>query len=69
MLNPIHALISLCIILDDQSIWGCGSNKYGQLGQNRLNFLRLEKFVKLEVNLNEIIDIKCQEWGTIIKSS
>ncbi|KAK0183097.1 hypothetical protein PV327_001167 [Microctonus hyperodae] len=59
---------TICIS-DDQSIWGCGSNKYGQLGQNRSNFLRLKKFVKLEVNLNDIIDIKCQEWGTIIKSS
>lgn len=53
---------------DDGTLWGCGCNKYGQLGQSPDNLLNSPKFVKLEVSFDSsaIKDFKCREWGTVI---
>ncbi|XP_043265711.1 RCC1 domain-containing protein 1 [Colletes gigas] len=55
-------------ILDDGTLWGCGSNKYGQLGQPREALPSSPKFVKLDVPVisARIKDFKCREWGTML---
>ncbi|XP_053975337.1 RCC1 domain-containing protein 1-like [Hylaeus volcanicus] len=52
-------------MMDDGTLWGCGSNKYGQLGQPREALPNSPKFVKLEVPAN-IKDFKCRDWGTTL---
>lgn len=53
---------------DDGTLWGCGCNKYGQLGQSPEKLPSSPKFVKLDVPLNtdSIKDFKCSEWGTVL---
>ncbi|OAD56521.1 E3 ubiquitin-protein ligase HERC2 [Eufriesea mexicana] len=53
---------------DDDTLWGCGCNKYGQLGQSPDSLLNSPKFVKLDICLSfsVIKDFKCREWGTVI---
>lgn len=53
---------------DDGALWGCGSNKYGQLGQPREALPNSSKFVKLEIAIGSanIKDFKCREWGTVL---
>lgn len=55
-------------MMDDGTLWGCGSNKYGQLGQPRNALLTTSKFVKLRVPVRStsIKDFKCHEWGTVL---
>ncbi|XP_034936896.1 protein RCC2 homolog isoform X2 [Chelonus insularis] len=50
-------------------LFGCGSNKYGQLGRSSQQFSHLEKFIELNENFKgkKIQLIKCQEWGSLIK--
>ncbi|KAI4503725.1 hypothetical protein M0802_001128 [Mischocyttarus mexicanus] len=57
-------------VIDDKSFWGCGSNKYGQLGQSREKLMNSASFVLLDILLDRknIIDFKCQEWGTMIST-
>ncbi|KAF7382722.1 hypothetical protein HZH66_013124 [Vespula vulgaris] len=60
---------TICM-MDDRSFWGCGSNKYGQLGQSRQKVTSSTIFFKLDVPLDRknIIDFKCEEWGTMIST-
>lgn len=53
---------------DDGTLWGCGCNKYGQLGQSPEKLSSSSKFVKLDVPLRSecIKDFKCYEWGTVL---
>ncbi|KOC59233.1 E3 ubiquitin-protein ligase HERC2 [Habropoda laboriosa] len=53
---------------DDGTLWGCGCNKYGQLGQPRERLAATSKFVKLDVPVKptSIRDFKCREWGTVL---
>ncbi|XP_057330832.1 RCC1 domain-containing protein 1-like [Microplitis mediator] len=55
-------------VTDDGQLWGCGSNKYGQLGLAQFSGTSKNKFVKLNVNLHSknINYVKCREWSTII---
>lgn len=55
---------------DDGTLWGCGSNKYGQLGQPRESLSSSSKFVRLTVPLRAeaIEDFNCGEWGTVLKT-
>ena len=52
-------------ILEDGTLWGCGSNKYGQLGESRKKLAESKEFISLEIDLGGkcIKDFKCQEWG------
>ncbi|XP_017889843.1 RCC1 domain-containing protein 1-like [Ceratina calcarata] len=56
---------------DDGTLWGCGSNKYGQLGQPRESLSSSSKFVRLTVPLKAetIEDFNCDEWGTVLKTT
>ncbi|XP_034179217.2 RCC1 domain-containing protein 1 isoform X2 [Osmia lignaria lignaria] len=58
---------TICM-MDDGTLWGSGSNKYGQLGEPRDVLPDTPKFVKLKVSLNSerITDFKCREWGTML---
>lgn len=53
---------------DDGTLWGCGCNKYGQLGQSPEKLSSSSKFVKLDVPLRSesIKDFRCYEWGTVL---
>lgn len=53
---------------DNGALWGCGSNKYGQLGQLRKKVRKSSEFVKVDVPMNHtnITDFKCNEWGTVL---
>lgn len=54
---------------DDGSFWGCGSNKYGQLGKLHRNLENPYNFVKLDIqslDSKTIKKFKCREWGTAI---
>lgn len=52
--------------LDTDKLWGCGSNKYGQLGLPRKIFTTVKNFVALKLpNIDvSIKDFKCREWGS-----
>ena len=56
------------LVTDDGTLWGCGCNKYGQLGQSPEKLPSSPKFTKLDVPLNsdDIKDLKCSEWGTVL---
>ncbi|XP_076759449.1 RCC1 domain-containing protein 1 [Xylocopa sonorina] len=58
---------TICM-MDDGTLWGCGCNKYGQLGQSPDKLSGSTKFVKLDVppNLTTVKDFKCLEWGTLL---
>ncbi|KAK2588070.1 hypothetical protein KPH14_004135 [Odynerus spinipes] len=60
---------TICLT-DDGSLWGCGSNKYGQLGQPREKLVDSKIFFKLDVHsvCKNIKDFKCQEWGTLLST-
>lgn len=53
---------------DTDELWGCGTNKYGQLGLSREIFTTVKKFVTLKLpNVDKSIrDFKCREWGCCI---
>ncbi|XP_003426495.1 RCC1 domain-containing protein 1 [Nasonia vitripennis] len=53
---------------DSDKLWGCGSNKYGQLGLPREAFTSVKKFVAIKLpNIEKPIrDFKCREWGSCI---
>ncbi|XP_076235578.1 RCC1 domain-containing protein 1 [Calliopsis andreniformis] len=56
---------------DDGTLWGCGSNKYGQLGQPREALLSSPKFIKLQLSINSrsITNFKCCAWGTTLMTT
>ncbi|KAL0129864.1 hypothetical protein PUN28_001850 [Cardiocondyla obscurior] len=59
---------TICL-MDDNYFWGCGTNKYGQLGKLPQNLESSYCFVKLDIrplNLKTITEFKCREWGTAI---
>ncbi|XP_046418742.1 RCC1 domain-containing protein 1-like [Neodiprion fabricii] len=58
---------TICM-MDDNSMWGCGSNKYGQLGMSRDALTNSRTFLKLNTAIDEkeIKNFKCREWGAII---
>lgn len=60
---------TICM-MDDGSFWGCGSNKYGQLGQPREQLMDSKIFFKLDLHTvcKNIKDFKCGEWGTILST-
>lgn len=53
---------------NDGTFWGCGCNKYGQLGQSPEKLANSMKFIKLDTSMipETIKDFKCREWGTIL---
>ncbi|XP_061941866.1 E3 ISG15--protein ligase Herc6 isoform X3 [Apis cerana] len=53
---------------NDGTFWGCGCNKYGQLGQSPEKLANSMKFIKLDTSMipGTIKDFKCREWGTIL---
>lgn len=53
---------------DDGQLWGCGSNKYGQLGLSQLSITSTDKFVRLnpKFDCKNINYFNCREWSTII---
>ncbi|KZC14969.1 PREDICTED: ultraviolet-B receptor UVR8 [Dufourea novaeangliae] len=55
-------------VMDDCTFWGCGCNKYGQLGQSREALPSSPKFVKLQIPIStsSIKDFSCREWGTVL---
>ncbi|EZA52561.1 E3 ubiquitin-protein ligase HERC2 isoform X2 [Ooceraea biroi] len=56
-------------LADDGSFWGCGSNKYGQLGKLQQDMDNPCNFVKLDIQLFDsktVKKFKCHEWGTAI---
>ncbi|XP_014487466.1 PREDICTED: RCC1 domain-containing protein 1 [Dinoponera quadriceps] len=59
---------TICLT-DDGSFWGCGTNKYGQLGKlhqgsgNPRNFVRLDTGA---LDPKTVRRFKCHEWGTAI---
>lgn len=56
---------------DDGKLWGCGSNKYGQLGQQTKKLSGRKSFGKMPIDLDGkcVKDIKCRARGTLIVSS
>ncbi|XP_044003761.1 ultraviolet-B receptor UVR8 isoform X2 [Aphidius gifuensis] len=53
---------------DEGELWGCGSNKYGQLTQSKLKLLKSAMFVKLDINYSgNISNFYCTQFGSIIK--
>ncbi|XP_066581255.1 RCC1 domain-containing protein 1 [Prorops nasuta] len=58
---------TICL-MEDKSFWGCGSNKYGQLGMDRKMLTSTRNFIKLDVNFGSrtVKNFKCREWGTVI---
>ncbi|XP_012287827.1 ultraviolet-B receptor UVR8 isoform X2 [Orussus abietinus] len=71
---PIHVkkvecgnTFTICMS-EDHTLWGCGSNKYGQLGVPRNITKELKSFARIDLNLHGkfVKDIKCQEWGTLV---
>jgi len=60
---------SLCLLVGDGSFWGCGSNKYGQLGELQQSSGNPCSFIKLDTQLLDsktVKKFKCHEWGTAI---
>ncbi|KYQ50218.1 E3 ubiquitin-protein ligase HERC2 [Trachymyrmex zeteki] len=57
-------------LTDDGFFWGCGTNKYGQLGKLQRNLENPYNFVKLDIhfslNSETVKKFKCHEWGTAI---
>ncbi|XP_015585366.1 RCC1 domain-containing protein 1 isoform X2 [Cephus cinctus] len=62
-------VFTICL-LDNGSLWGAGSNKYGQLGQSRNELISSKIFVKLKIDFDEksVRDIKCHEWGSLVST-
>ncbi|XP_032680006.1 RCC1 domain-containing protein 1 [Odontomachus brunneus] len=59
---------TICLT-DDGSFWGCGTNKYGQLGVLQQNLDNPRKFVRLNIGTLDpktVKRFKCREWGTAI---
>ncbi|XP_012264946.2 RCC1 domain-containing protein 1 [Athalia rosae] len=58
---------TICMLADN-TMWGCGSNKYGQLGMLKSTLESSTKFVELITGLdgNTVEDFKCREWGSVI---
>ncbi|XP_076376771.1 RCC1 domain-containing protein 1 isoform X2 [Megalopta genalis] len=58
-------------LTDDGIFWGCGCNKYGQLGQSRETLPGSTKFIKLQIPgaIGSIEDFRCREWGTVLLTS
>ena len=58
------------IFSDDGFFWGCGTNKYGQLGKLQRNLENPYNFVKLDIYFSldseTVKKFKCHEWGTAI---
>ncbi|XP_011174441.1 RCC1 domain-containing protein 1 [Solenopsis invicta] len=53
-------------LTDDSCFWGCGANKYGQLGKLQQNFENPYNFVKLDIQSLDpktVKNFKCREWG------
>ncbi|XP_051157356.1 uncharacterized protein LOC127279187 [Leptopilina boulardi] len=57
---------TICLLADG-TFWGCGSNKFGQLGISIEKLTESKKFIQLDVNeyldTKFIKDFKCKEWG------
>nr|XP_012222921.1 PREDICTED: RCC1 domain-containing protein 1 [Linepithema humile] len=56
-------------LTDDGSFWGCGTNKYGQLGKLEQNLEDPCRFVKLDItplDPKTVKTFKCHEWGTAV---
>ncbi|KYN39490.1 E3 ubiquitin-protein ligase HERC2 [Trachymyrmex septentrionalis] len=60
---------TICLT-DDGFFWGCGTNKYGQLGKLQRNLENPYNFVKLDIYFSldseTVKKFKCHEWGTAI---
>ncbi|XP_031847417.1 RCC1 domain-containing protein 1 isoform X2 [Nomia melanderi] len=57
---------TICVT-DDGTFWGCGCNKYGQLGQSGEALQSSSKFIKLEIpGTIAVKDFRCREWGTLL---
>lgn len=69
-LNNVYYLDKdpLFLLLDD-GFWGCGTNKYGQLGKLQQDFESTCNFIKLNIqplDVKMVKKFKCHEWGTAI---
>ncbi|XP_058798079.1 RCC1 domain-containing protein 1 [Phymastichus coffea] len=55
---------------DNGNLWGCGSNKYGQLGISRNKLTMSKEFILLEFDdpIGKIVDFKCREWSTFVRT-
>ncbi|EFN89544.1 RCC1 domain-containing protein 1 [Harpegnathos saltator] len=54
---------------DDGSFWGCGNNKYGQLGKLQQDSDNPRGFARLDIGTLDpktVKRFKCHEWGTAI---
>ncbi|XP_070170523.1 RCC1 domain-containing protein 1 [Polyergus mexicanus] len=59
---------TICLT-NDGSFWGCGTNKYGQLGKLQQDFENTYNFIKLNIqplDFKTVKKFKCHEWGTAI---
>ncbi|XP_043268857.1 E3 ubiquitin-protein ligase HERC2 [Venturia canescens] len=58
-------------LTDNGELWGCGSNKYGQMGQDKKLFPGAKRFMKIPIdfNGNHVEDFKCRARGTLIFTS
>ncbi|XP_076651769.1 RCC1 domain-containing protein 1 isoform X1 [Halictus rubicundus] len=63
-------LKNFIFLADDGTFWGCGCNKYGQLGQSREDLSGSTKFIKLQIPkiIGSIKDFSCREWGTVLST-
>lgn len=62
-------ICDLLFLLLDGSFWGCGTNKYGQLGKLQQDFESTYKFIELNIqplDFKTVKKFKCHEWGTAI---
>ncbi|XP_033219280.1 probable E3 ubiquitin-protein ligase HERC4 isoform X2 [Belonocnema kinseyi] len=59
---------TVCLL--DGTLWGAGSNKYGQLGESRKKITQSNEFIPLGIDLGGkcLKDFKCQEWGIYVSS-
>lgn len=56
----------LVCMTDNGELWGCGSNKYGQLAQSKTKMIKSEIFVKLDINyFGNVRNFYCSQFGSI----
>ncbi|KAJ8735078.1 hypothetical protein PYW08_014328 [Mythimna loreyi] len=56
------------IVLEDNTVWATGCNKYGQLGLSEEKFPTLNNFKKV-YNCDKDCSLMCGPWNTVIYSS
>lgn len=60
-------MMSSSLPADDGAFWGCGTNKYGQLGRLQQYSDNPHNFVRLDIGKLDpktVKNFKCHEWGT-----